>query len=104
MTSAEILGHRVDVDGLRSFDAHFDAIKALDDPQGGEELMRFLGLVNYFSHFVEHFSDIAAPLYTVLKGTPFNNKKRRGQRPIIHDWHARWGNAQRGAWKELKGS
>ncbi len=30
--------------------------------------MRFLGLVNYFSDFVDHFADIAKPLYSALKG------------------------------------
>ena len=98
--SAQILGHRVNENGLRPSDAHIDAIRGLVEPGGGEELMRFLGLVIYFSGFVDHFADIAAPLYAVLRGTPFNKKKKRGQRLIIHDWHVRWGETQRSAGAE----
>lgn len=51
--------------------------------------MRILGLVNYFSDFVDHFSDTARPLYKVLKGTVFSKKRRHGRKLIIPDWDPR---------------
>lgn len=99
---AEILGHVVDAEGLRPSDKHVEAIRALVEPASGDELMRFLGLVNYFADFVDHFAETAAPLYAVLKGTGFSKKRKHGQRLIIPDWKQRWGKEQRAAWHELK--
>ena len=99
---AEILGHVVDEQGLRSSDKHTKAIRALVEPRSGDELMRFVGLVNYFADFIDHFAETAAPLYEVLKGTGFSKKRRHRQRLIIPDWDERWGHPQRKAWLELK--
>ena len=100
--AAEILGHCIDEDGLKPSAAHVKAIRELVEPGNGEELMRFLGLVNYFSDFVDHFAEIARPLHAVLRGTGFNRKKRRGTHLFIKDWGSRWGSCQRKAWEELK--
>ena len=102
--SVEILGHHVENEGLRPSEAHVEAIKRLVEPASGNELMRFLGLVNFFSDFVDHFAESAAPLYDVLKGTGFSKKRNHGQKLRIPDWHIRWGEKQREAWKELKNS
>ncbi len=91
--SAEVLGHLVDENGLQPSVGHVRAIRALVEPASGDELMRFLGLVNYFSDFVDHFADSARPLYNVLKGTGFSKKRRRGHKLIIPDWDQRWGEA-----------
>lgn len=99
---AEILGHMVDENGLRPSDKHVESIRALTEPQSGDELMRFLGLVNYFAGFIDHYAESAAPLYDVLKGTGFSKKRRHGQRFLIADWEQRWGKTQTEAWKELK--
>lgn len=99
---AEILGHMVDEHGLRPSDKHLEAIQRLEMPRSGDELTRFLGLVNYFADFVDHFAETAAPLYAALKGTGFSKKRRHGQRLVIPDWKARWGKDQTKAWKELK--
>lgn len=85
MRCGKILGHRVDGNGLRPSEAHVDGIRSLTEPSWVVEPMRFLGSVNYFSDFVDHFSDIAATLYAALKRNPFNKKKRRGQSLVIHD-------------------
>ena len=104
LRSTEILAHRVDNDGIRPSEAHIEAIGRLVEPASGDELMRFLGLVNFFSDFVDHFSETAAPLYQVLKGTGFSKKRKHGQKFKIHDWEERWGKAQKTAWKLLKGA
>ena len=100
---AEILGHQIDQNGIKPSHAHVQAIKRLVEPGGGEELMRFLGLMNFFSDFIDHFSENSRPLHEVLVGTGFNKKKKRGQRLQIPDWDRRWGAQQRRAWKDLKG-
>ena len=66
--SAEILGHRIDEEGLHPSEAHVEAIERLSEPGSGNELMRFLGLINFFSDFVDHFAESTAPLYEVLNG------------------------------------
>ncbi len=93
-----------DENGLQPSDGHVKAIRALVEPASGDELMMFLRLVNDFSDFVDHFADSAQPLYSVLKGTDFSKRRRRGQKFVIQDWDRRWGEAQRIAWKELKDS
>ena len=100
--SAEILGNVVDERGLRPSDKHVEAIRALEMPRSGDELMRFLGLLNYFADFVDHFAETAAPLYEVLKGTGFSKKRKHGQKLVIPDWKQRWGEKQEREWKELK--
>ena len=40
---AEILGHVVDENGLRPSEKHVEAIRALEEPRSGDELMLFLG-------------------------------------------------------------
>lgn len=102
--SAEILGHRVDNEGIQPSEAHVESIGRLVEPASREELMRFLGLVNFFSDFIDHFAETAAPLYEVLKGTSFSKKRKHGQKFKIHDWESRWETSQREAWQALKGA
>lgn len=45
---AEILGHQIDQNGIKPSHAHVGAIRRLVEPGGGEELMRFFGLMNFF--------------------------------------------------------
>ena len=100
--TTDILGHVVDENGLRPSDRNVEAIRALTEPASRDELMRFLGLVNYFTVSVDHFSETAALLYEALKGTGFSKKRRRSQRLVISDCEQGWGKAHRGAWLELK--
>lgn len=100
--TAEILGHRIDKNGLKPSAAHIQAIRDLVEPRNGEELMCFLGLVNYFSDFVDHFAEVARPLHAALKRTGFNRKKKRGTHFVIPDWDRRWGDRERAAWEDLK--
>lgn len=102
--SAEVLGHMIDSEGIRPSRAHVEAIGQLTEPASGNELMRFLGLVNFFSDFIDHFAETAAPLYEVLKGTGFSKKRKHGQKFRIPDWNRRWGSHQKKAWQELKNS
>eukprot|EP00171_Calliarthron_tuberculosum_P001276 IDg1276t1 len=62
----EMLGHVVDQDRFHPSEKHVQAIGRLVYPASWDELMRFLGLVNYFSDFADYFSDTAKLLYAVL--------------------------------------
>jgi hypothetical protein len=76
--SVEVLGHEVSNEGIRPSAgiAQLEAIKGLQEPRNGNELMSFLGLANYFSEFVENFAAKTKPLYDVLSGVNVNKKKR----------------------------
>ena len=101
--TAEILGHKVTADGVLPSDGHVEAIQALQEPRNGTELLRFIGLVNYFADFVPDYTERARPLQELLKGSGFNRKKKyRRQLFHIPGWEWKWGDAQRNAWKDLK--
>ena len=47
ITSAGILGHVVDRHRIRPSDGHFEALRRMKEPSNGEELLRFLGVVQF---------------------------------------------------------
>jgi RNase H-like domain found in reverse transcriptase/Reverse transcriptase (RNA-dependent DNA polymerase) len=99
----EILGHKVQHGEIRPSDPHVQAIQNFREPSNVTELLRFLGLVNIFGNHVDHLADKASPLYAVLNGTCWNEKKqRKGHKVRIADWDIRWGSEQRQAFLELK--
>ena len=100
--NAQILGRRIDKQGIKPSAAQVEATKELGEPWNSEELMRCLGLVNYFSEFVDHFAEIARPRHVILKGTGFNRRKKRGTPLLTSDWDQRWGSRQRTACGDLK--
>ena len=90
----EVLGHQIGKQGMRPSDLHLQGIRDLRPPQNGEDLMRFLGLANYLAGFVDHFVDVARPLYAVFRGTGFNKRKPPEKKLIILDWSSQWVDAQ----------
>ena len=65
--TVEYLGHVIDKDGKRPSESSIQAIKQLPKPQDLRQLQAFLGKVNYYRHFIAHFSDKAASLNALLK-------------------------------------
>jgi Reverse transcriptase (RNA-dependent DNA polymerase) len=99
----EILGHKVQRGEIRPSDPHVQAIQNFREPSNVTELLRFLGLVDFFGNHVDQLADKACPLYAVLNGTCWNKKKqRKGHKVRIADWDIRWGSVQRQAFLELK--
>jgi RNase H-like domain found in reverse transcriptase/Reverse transcriptase (RNA-dependent DNA polymerase) len=99
----EILGHKVQHGEIRPSDPHVQAIQNFPEPSNVTELLRFLGLVNFFGNYVGHLADKACPLYAVLNGPCWNKKKqRKGYKVRTADWDIRWGSEQRQAFLELK--
>jgi RNase H-like domain found in reverse transcriptase/Reverse transcriptase (RNA-dependent DNA polymerase)/Integrase zinc binding domain/Integrase core domain/gag-polyprotein putative aspartyl protease len=71
ISSMDFLGHVVSDQGI-STDPH--KIKSVQDwptPQNATDVMRFLGLANYYRRFVRDFSKIAAPLTALTGNVPF---------------------------------
>lgn len=66
-TQVEFLGHIVDKDGLRVLPNKAKAVKDWPTPKDGQEVYSFLGLVGYYRRFINKFSDLANPLFTLIK-------------------------------------
>lgn len=70
-----MLGYIVEEDGLRYSEKHSVIIRNLVEPALGDELVSFLGLLNFSTAFVDHFAGNSAPLYEFLKGKVVSKKK-----------------------------
>ena len=66
-SSVEYLGYRVDADGLHATKEKVEAILSAPNPTDERQLRSFLGLVNYYGHFVSDLATIAHPLNDLLK-------------------------------------
>jgi hypothetical protein len=55
--AVEVLGHEVTNLVIRPSVGHREAMRRLQEPQNGKELMRFLGLANCFAEFVKTFAE-----------------------------------------------
>lgn len=73
MRQIEYLGFIINSDGCSPNPAKIECINNYPPPSSVAELQRFLGLCNYFSHYVPNYAKIARPLYSLLrKGTAFD--------------------------------
>lgn len=72
------LGHKISKDGLHCCEDKVETVKNIPLPINAEEVLSYLGLVQYYRRFVEHCSIIAAPLYELMrKDEPFVMDERR---------------------------
>jgi transposase InsO family protein len=73
VSEVEFLGRHLSSKGIQPSVKALDALKQLPDPTSKKELHSFLGMMSYFRSFVVQFSDLAAPLYALLKDdVPFS--------------------------------
>eukprot|EP00171_Calliarthron_tuberculosum_P011706 IDg11706t1 len=100
--TATVLGHTVTPDGIKPSNSHVQAINDLQEPKNGAELLRFLGLMNFFADFIEDFANRAKPLYELLEGSGFNKKKAKSKPVVIKEFEKKWGSDQAKAWADLK--
>ena len=61
------LGHRVDPEGLKPTEDKVKAIREAPEPRNVNELKAFLGLLNYYSHFLPNLSNTLQALYELLQ-------------------------------------
>ena len=71
--SIEFLGFQLSASGVLPLPANVESINAMPDSLTSRtQVRRFLGMANYYSHFVPHFASIATPLHRLTSSTlPF---------------------------------
>ncbi|KAL8444796.1 hypothetical protein Emed_006052 [Eimeria media] len=72
-SSIDFLEFRISAAGVQPLPANISSIMSLPPRLSSRTAVRrFLGMANYYSHFVPHFSSIAAPLHRLTSNTtPF---------------------------------
>ena len=65
--SVDFLGHHVSINGTRPLMAKLTTIASQAQPTSLTELRAFLGLTNYYRDYVRNYSQLAAPLYELLR-------------------------------------
>ena len=65
--SVDFLGHVVSADGIAMQDAKISAIIDWPPCKNVGEVRAFMGLTGYYRRFVQNFSVIASPLYSLMK-------------------------------------
>jgi hypothetical protein len=61
------LGHIVDKQGIRPNPKKVEAVQTWPVPENVHDVRSFLGLVNYFRKFIDHYSEIAVPLTNLTR-------------------------------------
>jgi hypothetical protein len=79
--SVRLLGHVVDRFGLSTLDEKVEAISSMKFPRYLHELELFIGLSNYYRHFIARYAGIMEPLQSLktklLRGSEHKNKRQR---------------------------
>jgi hypothetical protein len=96
------LGHKVLHGSVQPSDRHRECRRVFAEPANVTELLRFLGVLQYFWNHIYHLAEMAAPLYDVVKGTAWNKKKHRRKVIELKDWDNRWKEAQQEAFLRLR--
>ncbi len=68
--SIDFLGHRVSAAGVEPLPDHMEAVTKFPRPSTVKELQGFLGLVNFYRHFIPAAASILKSLTDSLKGGP----------------------------------
>lgn len=63
----EFVGHEISGAGYRPLRCHVATIKEYPKPHTKKELQRFLGLVNFYRHYIPGMAQTAAPLYQLTR-------------------------------------
>lgn len=63
----EFLGHRISKNVVQPNESNIEAVKNFDPPNCKKDLQSFLGLINFVSRFIPHFSTVTAPLRVPLR-------------------------------------
>ena len=65
--SVKYIGHIISKDGLKIDPDKVSAIRNLPQPTNKNELLKFMGMVNYLGKFINNLSDVNQPLRLLLK-------------------------------------
>ncbi len=67
VTSVSYVGHLLTADGIKPDPDKTTAVRQMPKPEDKQALQRFLGMTNYLSKFIPHYSDVTGPLRELLK-------------------------------------
>ncbi len=79
-TEVEFLGHRLTAGGISPLPSRVQAIADFPPPATVKQLQAFLGLFNFYRHFIPAAARIVSPLTRALRGGP------KGSTPLV--WSA----------------
>ena len=66
MTEGNVLGHFISIDGIKVDPTKIEVISKILTPKTSKEVCSFLGHTRYYRRFIENFSKIASPLFSLL--------------------------------------
>lgn len=75
-TEVTFLGFIVGQDGIKMEQSRIDAVADWPEPENAKDILVFLGFAEFYRRFVRGFSQIAAPLTDLTRGT------KKGQAPV----------------------
>jgi hypothetical protein len=89
--SVEFLGHAIENGEVRPLPTRAECIRNMARPKTLAELQRFLGIANYSRVYIDHYAEIARPLYEMvkLKDVPSKLRKRNNAvdgKKVILEW------------------
>jgi len=70
----EFVGHIINAEGIKMSDEKKFKVVDFERPRTVKKMQSFLGLVNYFHDFVEHYDRLTKPLFDVMKAVKVNKK------------------------------
>ena len=74
----DFLGHHIDQHGITPLPEKVQAVRDFSQPQIQRQLRQFIGLVNFYHHFLPHCANLMQPLHALLtaskpKSQPIND-------------------------------
>ena len=77
------LGYVVSSKGIRMEDERIEAVKQWPEPQSVRDIQVFLGFANFYRRFIQGFSQIAAPLTSMLKTSGSTKPSTRPEKGVV---------------------
>jgi hypothetical protein len=65
----DFLGHRVTAAGISPLQSRVEVVQKFPRPVNAKQLMSFLGLINFYRHFLPHAAHVLKPLTDSLAGS-----------------------------------
>ena len=66
MSEGVVLGHYISANGIQVYPSKIKVIKNIPTPSTQKEVRSFLGHAGYYPRFIENFSKLASPLFSLL--------------------------------------
>lgn len=111
--SVKFLGHIVDENGVSTDNSKVENITKMSSADlmetdgvtpSQKKIRSFLGMINYYQHFVAGYSAIAKPLFDLLKGEKRKGKQSKSMQPRRKLSASDWRPEQEKAFEDLKAS